>query len=284
MTKRIPMLLFAVLLALAAIGQASARVRPQDQIQTNNKNVLSGQTIAMLVPQRCFSSGSGATFLKICITDNGNISWFESPAGKVHLQSREGYAVCSSTNGSGVVHGFDANVAASGWGVSTVSEPNGAGTFPLIVTRHSLDGVIQFKQTFTLNVGERGIDAKMDVTNTSASSLQYVWISRYFDGDIDGVSTNAYDRTSDSVWGKDPADLTRGLMLTAAPSATNSTFPSLSSYSAWNPNAPGSQYARGCSSSNYSASTGDYVGVVLTYLPGLAPGQTKSLTLRYRRF
>jgi hypothetical protein len=50
MTQRIPMLLFGAILALAAVGQASAQVRPQDQMQTNNKNVLSGQTIAILVP------------------------------------------------------------------------------------------------------------------------------------------------------------------------------------------------------------------------------------------
>jgi hypothetical protein len=71
MTKRILIPLFAVMLALAAVGQASAQGQPKDQVQINNKNVLSAQTIALLVPQRCFSYGSGVTFLKICITDNG---------------------------------------------------------------------------------------------------------------------------------------------------------------------------------------------------------------------
>src|SRR5438876_55543 len=129
-----------VLLAIAACGQAFAEEQNGQEKELTDKNAVSRQALGVLAAQQCFTSGSGTTFLKICITDNGNISWFESPAGYVHLQNREGYAVCSSGNGSGAVHGFDANVAAGGWGVSTVSQPNGVGTFPLIVTRQSLDG------------------------------------------------------------------------------------------------------------------------------------------------
>jgi hypothetical protein len=222
MTQRIPVVLFGAILSLAAVGQASAQVRPQDQMQANNKNVLSGQTIAMLVPQRCFSSGSGVTFLKICISDNGNISWFESPAGKVHLQTREGYAVCSGAveGASSMVHGFDANIAANGWGVSAVSQPNGVGTFPLIITRQSLDGVIQLKQTFTRNAAERGVDVKIDVKNMSLSALSQVFMSRYFDGDIDNSSTNAYDSTYGSVWARGSSS---ALTLTSASSGTISS-------------------------------------------------------------
>src|SRR6266446_2517504 len=201
MTKRILMLLFAGVLALAIAGQAFAQEQTNEQAQTKDKNVVGAQAAA---PERCFSSGSGVTFLKVCITDNGNISWFESPTGKVHLQQREGYAVCSGGipgNGA-IVHGFDANVAASGWGNPTVSQPNGAGTFPLIITRQSLDGVIQLKQTFTRNTAERGVDVKIDVKNTTLYTLNSVYMSRYFDGDIDNSSTNAYDSTYGSVWAR----------------------------------------------------------------------------------
>src|SRR5262245_38445752 len=45
---------------------------------------------ALLAPQ-CFQSGSGLRFLRVCVTERGNISHFESPAGKVHIGStREG--------------------------------------------------------------------------------------------------------------------------------------------------------------------------------------------------
>ena len=285
MTKRILMFVFAIELALTSAGLAVAQESANDREQVNDKNAISMQAITMLASQRCFSSGTGKTFLKICITDNGNISWFESPQGYVHLQQREGYTVCSGTNPSVVVHGFDANVASDGWDVSTVSQPNGAATFPLIITRKSLDGVIQLKQTFTRNNGERGIDVKMDVKNRSPTSLPYVWLNRYFDADVDSTSINNWDRTSDSVWGKDPADWTRGLMLTAEGSNSMSTWPSLSSYSSWDPNnVAGPQYARQCSSSGWGTMTGDMVGTMQALLTGLAVGQTKTVTLRYRRF
>jgi hypothetical protein len=285
MTKRMFLMLFAAMLAISADGQGFAQQQRKGQRQIDSKNVLGAQVISTLAPQRCFSSGTGATFLKICITNNGNISWFESPAGWVHLQYREGYAVCSSGNGSGVVHGFDANVAAGGWLVSTVSQPNGIGTLPLIITRQSLDGVIQLKQTFTINAGERGLDLKLDIKNISATPLVYVWVNRYFDADVDNNSKNEWERTGDSVWGKNPADLARGLMLTAAPSSTLSTFTSVTDYKMWDPNnTSGQQYARGCSYGNWGPFLGDAVGNVVTYLPGLVAGQTKSVTLRYRRF
>lgn len=138
MTKRM-LMPFAFMLALTAAGPF-APGESKDQQQINTKNALTAQVMSMLVPQQCFSSGSGATFLKTCITNNGNISWIESPAGKVHLQSREGYAICSDIGyPNKTVHGFDANIASSGWGVSAVSQPGGVGTFPLIITRQSLD-------------------------------------------------------------------------------------------------------------------------------------------------
>ena len=281
MTKKILMLLFAAVLALAAAGHAFAQGPSTDQEQGNYKNILSAQVITTLAPQQCFSSGSGVTFLKICITNNGNISWFESPAGAVQLYSREGYAVCSLSNNLTVVHGFDANVAANGWGVSTVSQPNGVGTFPLIVTRQSLDGVIQLKQTFTRNAGERGIDVQMDITNMSAYS-SYLRVSRYFDADLNGTTINPFWFSDDSVWGWGGLNQ-RGLMLTAAPSSSYIYYPWVSSYNDWNPNGAGHQYARGCSDGGWAVQ-GDNVGGMVTVLGGVNAGQTKTVTLRYRRF
>jgi hypothetical protein len=279
MTKKILLMLFAVVLALAAVKQAFAEEQTKEQVQTKAE--------ALPVPQQCFTSGANKTFLKVCITNNGNISWFESPAGFVHIQSREGYAVCSGGipgNGA-IVNGFDANLAADGLGGPTVSQPNGAGKFPLIITRQSLDGMFQLKQTFTLNTVERGVDVKMDLKNTSASEVDHVFASRYFDGDIDNKSTNVYDRVADSVWGRDPAFLTRGLMLTVAPSTLDYWNTSATAYPLWDPFGSGPQYARGCDWDNsYTPATGDYVGILQMSMGTLKAGQTKSATLHYRRF
>jgi hypothetical protein len=189
-----------MLMSLAAAGQAFAQHLANGQGQVNDKNAVNAQAITMLAPQRCFSSGSGWTFLKICITDNGNISWFESPAGKIHLQNREGYSVCSNLNGANpaTVHGFDANIAANGWGTAVVSQPNGAGTLPLLITRQSLDGYVQLKQTFTINSSQRGVDVRIDIKNISGLVLPSVVMTRYFDGDIDG---NAQNQAFFTAWG-----------------------------------------------------------------------------------
>ena len=178
-----------VLLAIAACGQAFAEEQNGQEKELTDKNAVSRQALGVLAAQQCFTSGSGTTFLKICITDNGNISWFESPAGYVHLQNREGYAVCSGgVPGNGAtVHGFDANIASGGWGGPTVSQPNGSGTLPLIITRKSLDGVIQLTQTFTLNTPEREVNVKIDVKNTSALILDSVYLSPVLRRDAKGV-------------------------------------------------------------------------------------------------
>jgi hypothetical protein len=124
------------------------------------------QVVAALAPQ-CFTSGSDATFLKVCITERGNISHFEAPAGKVHLQTREGYILCSNFFETRGVHGFDAGTAELGWTAPTVTQPGGPGTFPLIITRNSFDGLVQLKQTFKVIPAEREVYVTMAVKNRS---------------------------------------------------------------------------------------------------------------------
>src|SRR5215470_4135808 len=111
-----------VLMALAAAVQAFAQGQAQD------KNTIAlQQGVQPLVNQRCYTSGSDSnrSYLKVCITDNGNLSYFESPKGYVHLSDREGYAVCSGSEYNWDVHGFDVNIASDGWSPATISQPNG---------------------------------------------------------------------------------------------------------------------------------------------------------------
>ena len=230
--------------------------------------------IAVLAAENCFTSGSGQTFLKVCITENGNISWLESPAGWVHLKAREGYAVCSY-DASMTVHGFDVNMAAEGWGPATVADNK------RIITRTSLDGMIELKQTFTIVPAARGVDVKMEMKNLSPVTLQGLQATRYFDGDIDGVAENEYSHTGDSVWGREG----RVLMLAPATVANANFYPITVPYSDWNPFGASFQFARGCQANLApSGVTGDYVGGVTTQFGPLKSGQTKSVTLYYRRY
>jgi hypothetical protein len=290
-----------IALLLAASGQAGAQENQRQAWQDGQKQEkeekealdmqgLAALEVATLAPQ-CFTSGSGATFLKVCITERGNISLFESPAGKVHLNVREGYILCSNRLATRGVHGFDAGSAQVGWAAPTVSQPGGPGTLPLIITRNSFDGVVELKQTFKVVPAEREVNITMAVKNRSTqATLPKVVLDRYFDGDINGETQNFYDRTGESVWRLPGSAIgstgNNGLMLTQAPSAVV-IFPSSGTpqrFVDWNPNGTSLQLARQCAGVSQFFDRDDSVGRVSLSLGDIAPGQTKSVTFRYHRF
>jgi hypothetical protein len=259
-------------------GDAAARAK-----EAELQNVL--DFTALAAPQ-CFTSGSGATFLKVCITERGNISHFESPAGRVHLQAREGYVLCSNFFESQGVHGFDAGIAEAGWFLPTVSQPGGPGTLPLIITRNSIDGLLQLKQTFKVIPGEREVEVTMAVKNVSSTTVPNVIVDRYFDGDLDNTAKNVYDGVSQSVWGKSLIDpnTNNGLMLTLAPSSiVFHSEPHQQLFTGWNPLGTSLQLARVCRGNSTFASGQDYVGRLSNFIGDILPGHTKSVTFRYHR-
>jgi hypothetical protein len=106
---------------------------------------------------REFISGSGATYAHLCITENGNVGLFESPQGIQNigldqLPAYEGYGFCDYVN---LPHGVPYNDylrdSHGSLGDSIVRQPHGSGTFPLIITRKSSDGVWTLTQTFSLD-------------------------------------------------------------------------------------------------------------------------------------
>jgi hypothetical protein len=332
--KRAPAPLFLLAMALmgSVAGSASAQaandstasrtaaaflaqndVQSQSDFQKTVETELAARQVQSLAgaqgPQ-CFTSGIpagspndifGISFLKVCITDRGNISHFESPANKVHLQNREGYAVCSDEGN--VVHGFDAGIAERGWSLApTASQPNGPGTLPLIITRATADAKIRLTQTFTLNQGEREVQVAMTVQNVSASVLPQVVLDRYFDGDLNGTSTNDhYDTSTDSVLGIDGLAIkpNYGLILTLAPFSAyipvnghipHPVSPRVQKYADWNPNGSGARLARRCGGyfldypAGYSTTGGgDFIGRLSSDVSDLKPGQSKTYTYKYRR-
>lgn len=263
----------AILLALATNAhaqQAGAQEERQAKIDKDETGI-----IGVLAAQNCFTSGSGVTFLKVCITENGNISFLESPAGKVHINSREGYAVCSVDLGIFTVFGFDMNIAAEGWGPAIVSDNK------RIITRTTLDGMFQLKQTFTVLPAAPGVDVKMELKNLSQTTFHDVMIARYFDGDIDGQPVNEYSHTNGAVWGL----YLHGLMLNPAPVANVNFSSMMAKFADWDPLGSGPKTGRGCFTNLAPFnSSGDYVGGIRAGWGEIKPGQTKTVTFHYRRF
>lgn len=250
------------------------------------------------ISTQCFTSGSpagspddpaGLTFFKVCITPRGNISYLESPAGKMQINGGEGYVACTFGN---VVDGFDAGLAQDGWTDPIVSQPNGAGKLPLTITRMSQDARLQLTQTFTMVPGEREIQVAMTVKNNISQALSDVVLDRYFDGDLDGTAADdRYQQTADSIMGINLSIFgdghgTRqdGLMLTQAPSPGISSVPHAQLFTNWNPFGE-VQEARHCGgTSSFFSSLADFTGRLSTSLGNLQPGQSKTVTYRYRRF
>jgi hypothetical protein len=261
----------AMFLAFAATANAQqAAEHKQAKIDKDDPGIISALGL-----DTCFTSGSGMVSMKVCITNNGNISWFEAPLGSVHIKTREGYAVCSSIGGVMIVHGYDVNIAAEGWGPPTVSDNK------RVITRISLDGMLQLKQTFTLVPTGPGVDVKMELKNLSPVVIHDFVIARHFDGDIDNTPENVYQKNNNSVWGLE----SNGLMLSPVPSNSVHFLPKATTYADWNPQGTGWKVGTGCwTSSSPTAVNADYVGGIVAGSGELKPGQTKSLTLHYRKF
>ncbi len=154
----------------------------------------------------CFStytSGSGANLMNFCVSQDGTIPNFESPANSQELVSEEGYAVASGCGtGSPITHGADASISEGGFTVPAITQPNGPNTFPLTITRSTTDRVFSLVQSFSRNTTEKSVTIKMTLKNTSGSTVSNIFLTRYFT-DALFITLNRFARSFDSVWGWD---------------------------------------------------------------------------------
>lgn len=238
----------------------------------------------------CFStytSGSGANFMKVCISRHGNLVQFESPAGSEHIRVNtigEGYSVCGDIGGV-TKFGHDAGFNESGFGSPTITQPNGANTFPLTITRKTTDEKFQLIQKFSRDTKEKDVTITMTLKNISASPISTVKLTRYFDGDIDNdTDDDRYARTGSSVWGYEdvqaPFGEGHGLMLTPL---TFSTLHSavVRTFSAW------SSTLDSCGDVIVEPTPtdfGNFVGEVSYFLGTMNADQSKTVKFIYRRF
>jgi hypothetical protein len=229
------------------------------------------------------TSGSGANYLQVCITNHGNLINFISPNGSGDHINSEGYALCDNTGGE-FVDGYDTGSSEAGCGNPTISQPNGANTLPLTITRTC--DCIRFKQVFSRDTTEKDITITMTLTNVCSFTLNVVRVSRYFDGDLNGDSgDDTYDKSFDAVWARD--DFGQALTLTALTFGTSHEA-RIEEYRHWNPNGEvGFQSAKGCSALAGGqigpTSPGDFVGRATYFLGNLSPNQSKTVKVVYRR-
>ncbi len=175
--------------AIALVGVLALATTASAQVALGSGNAPVRESGSLTY---CFSSGGGLTLFNWCISENGNITHFETPAGQNQVpDTAEGYAVCSSTGTNGedeigfVPVPFQAPVVVSGCT---------SGLLPCVISRDTTDGVFRVTQKFTQNKTEKEIDIDMTVTNLSSTSQSAVALTR-----LTAIATN-------NSWGNEIGD------------------------------------------------------------------------------
>jgi hypothetical protein len=249
--RRAVLLLATVALGLLLVGGVAVSKQQQGTTSSKSPATTTSSTksggdvsIQSTTVKASSASGSGPTFLRVGVSDHGNLLAFESPQGHQSVSS-EGYALCSYT-GSWTTNGYDYTYGEAGFGTPTFAQPNGAGTFPLTVTRNTTDGKFQLKQVWSKpDAIEKDVTVTMTVTNRSSSTADTL-LSRTGDIDAGGYDsiggtgfTDRGTRTNDSDlqwddYGDGTGSVAMGLTLTALTFQTSHT-PWLETQIGWNP-------------------------------------------------
>jgi hypothetical protein len=155
-----------------------------------------------------FTTGSGTTYMKYCITVNGNFGGFQSPAGVEMLDQNgafEGYGICDVTNGN--TEYYDYGYADSGnWGGPVLLVNNAT---EVKIERTTSDGLWTLTQTVTKVAGTPPYaKVVMTLKNNSAERKDAVLL-RYANADPDDAASSGnfnetYDGTYNSAWGYIP--------------------------------------------------------------------------------
>jgi hypothetical protein len=254
----------------AGSREAAAGIAQQSHAQAAARSPLSTSICSFT-----FTSGSQDTFLKYCVTINGNITQFESPAGFEHIaigEVAEGYGFC---DGTANVPYFDYadDGATSNWGPTTILSHSATS---VKMTRITTDGLWTLTQLITQIAGNSSVNVAMTLKNNSLFSKS-VFFLRYADVDAAGAFNNNFDGTSDSVFGWNSAGVNSfGMVLRNVGNApfVHEGF--------------GQTVSSGPSPCNPAANisrvplVGIDGSIIMTYDGFIRPGQSKTLTINYK--
>ncbi|MBI3477697.1 MAG: hypothetical protein HY010_18340 [Acidobacteria bacterium] len=149
-----------------------------------------------------FTSGTNLSFLKYCVTANGNITQLETPEGQEHINvgpdgiNGEGYGICD----------FDANVEyddyaefgdTGNWNSPVVISQSAK---MLKIARTTADGAWTLTQTISqIAGGSPSVKIVMALKN-NAKVTKTALLLRYADVDADGLFANNLDATLGSAF------------------------------------------------------------------------------------
>jgi hypothetical protein len=203
-------ILALVIFALSAYSFAQTSAIAQRQViaaQSQKTKALTA-AISPLATSACaynFTSGSGDTFVKYCVTVNGNITQLEAPQGHEHIAwgaFGEGYNVCDNSTHPSVGYFDYADFGDSGnWGAPTLLNQTATS---VKIARTSIDGIWTLTQTITDVTSTGAINVTMVVKNNTTTD-RFATLQRYADVDADGNFFNNFDETPRTSFGWNPS-------------------------------------------------------------------------------
>jgi hypothetical protein len=257
----------------------------------------------------CFtqlSSGSGATLMKVCISKDGNLTKFESPAGFDQIGQlnlwRDGYSICTGNLPTfpNVPEGYDAGSSEAGFGNPVIDQPKGPNTLPLTITRTTTDGVYELSQSYAQDVMKRDIAITMKIKRKSngdcgSNGCPPVRLARYFEGDVDNNQSSGarFAADADSVWEWINATGNHGFVLSNLQNGGTTPVTTVHTATDFDPNGAGFQIAKGCIVFAGQVTTptdptvtnaADLHGRVMYIWGNIALNKSKTVKVSYRRF
>ena len=145
-----------------------------------------------------FTSGSGNTYVKYCVTKNGNITQFQSPSGQQYVSKApagEGYGFCNFNNQT-QYYDYAGYGDSGNWGTSTKVSSS---TTSVKISRKTSDGKYTLVQTITLIPSSSRAQVTMTLTNNS-STAAHIGLLRFADADVSNQATNTFDFTRRSAF------------------------------------------------------------------------------------
>jgi hypothetical protein len=232
-----------------------------------------------------FTSGAGDTFLKYCVTANGNVTEFQTPEGHEHIAVGaigEGYSVCDFAFKP--VQYFDyAEFGDSGnWGPAMVVSQNAKS---VKIARTTSDGIWTLTQTFTQIAGSAP-SVKIDMALKNNSDIaREAYLMRYADADADGSEINDMYTTANSAFAwnlRDPRTRSGfGLVLQGSPftpDPRSGPFPMILFAGDGSDGAPCDPFPRAIT----ELDPNDFLAFGMLYDIVVPAGRTKSVTVSYK--
>jgi hypothetical protein len=265
-SRKLSLFVLVLTLAMAAFGQSE------------QPPLITPYQSADGTCQSTYTSGSGVTFFRFCVTVNGNITEFQSPVGFEHIRvgpPGEGYGVCDHDT---KVRYFDYVGDSGNWNNAVITQPGGPNTFPLKVTRTAADGSFTLTQTFSQNTNERIAKIAMTLKNNASSSktftlVRFANVNANNGGNVGTL--NNFDSGIDAAWGYN--SVLYGVRLSTVPTTLeHAGFVDMTNDGP-DPCSPGS------SSPPQQPFYGDG-GVIMAYVLAVPAGQSATVGVEYRRF